>query len=529
MQTLRRLAEIPDDRFLVPRYGSDYVTYVHARSFGSRRVPEFQQLGSSSMDLLEKLAELDETASESSEKDITGTLTLVSLTRDRGENILIPKATFMMLFERFGIDQRFLQHIRTNRYGLHYDWDGQRVSYYVGTALYILMWSFDRQTRATRAILLSRDFISTEELGSLRRLLQLEVHRLHSPFLLAWVSLVHLSNWMDSSTYYLLTTIRQLEELTGYGPYGMGTNNKSEVPIEQLTQASKNVGYVQVNLANQLRHVTIGQAIASHISSRQAKLADYAVEPFVAECGKEIEAFNATIATLKRSLNDSSAYVYYLQERVRSQNTVVYALMQQADARININLAKASKELAEAAKKDSSSMKSIAIMTMLFLPGTYFAALWAVPSLKWGQSNVVQSDFWVYWAFTGPSTLFVFAVWFGLHKWKFSRSQIKGPSQQLAGYEKLNGASTDSYHGLMSPPSLPPPAASMQYDAPTSTTSAPPDMSSGKPWVAYSAPAVAVGDQDPYGRFTSAPATHGLSLNNEVRGPVPLPYPSEAF
>ncbi|KAJ3578299.1 hypothetical protein NPX13_g2267 [Xylaria arbuscula] len=481
MQTLRRLAEIPDDRFLVPRYGSDYVTYVHARSFGSRRVPEFQQLGSSSMDLLEKLAELDETASELSEKDITGTLTLVSLTRDRGENILIPKATFMMLFERFGIDQRFLQHIRTNRYGLHYDWDGQRVSYYVGTALYILMWSFDRQTRATRAILLSRDFISTEELGSLRRLLQLEVHRLHSPFLLAWVSLVHLSNWMDSSTYYLLTTIRQLEELTGYGPYGMGTNNKSEVPIEQLTQASKNVGYVQVNLANQLRHVTIGQAIASHISSRQAKLADYAVEPFVAECGKEIEAFNATIATLKRSLNDSSAYVYYLQERVRSQNTVVYALMQQADARININLAKASKELAEAAKKDR------------------------------------------------PSTLFVFAVWFGLHKWKFSRSQIKGPSQQLAGYEKLNGASTDSYHGLMSPPSLPPPAASMQYDAPTSTTSAPPNISSGKPWVAYSAPAVAVGDQDPYGRFTSAPATHGLSLNNEVRGPVPLPYPSEAF
>lgn len=114
---------------------------------------------------------------------------------------------------------------------------------------------------------------------------------------------------------------------------------------------------------------------------------------------------------------------------------------------------------------------------MLFLPGTYFAALWAVPSLKWGQSNVIQSDFWVYWAFTGPSTLLTFAVWFGLHKWKFSRSQIQGPSQQLAGYEKLNDGSTDSYYRLTSPPSVPPPPTSIQYESATSTTSAPPDMS----------------------------------------------------
>jgi hypothetical protein len=64
--------------------------------------------------------------------------------------------------------------------------------------------------------------------------------------------------------------------------------------------------------------------------------------------------------------------VYYLQERVRSQNTVVYALMTHEDARINISLATASKELAEAAKKDSSSMKSIAIMVCAWLPWISF-------------------------------------------------------------------------------------------------------------------------------------------------------------
>ncbi len=317
------------------------------------------QLGSDEVELVGKLVGLEERAS--SNRDVTASLTLVSLGHDRDENILISKTVFMSVFQRFGIDPRFLQLVKTNRYGLHYDWDGQRVSYYIGTAMYILMWSFDRETRTTRAILLSRDFINTEELGSLRRLLQLEVDRLHSPFLLAWVSLAQLSNWMDSSTYYLLTRIRQLEELTGYGPYGRKTAS-SEIPIDRLTQTSKDIGYVQVNLANQLRHVTIGLAIASHIATRAAKLTDYATESYILWCQQELQGFNSTIPSLQRTLNDSSAYVYYLQERVRGQNTVVYALIQQADARININLAKANKELAEASKKDTSSMKSIAIM-----------------------------------------------------------------------------------------------------------------------------------------------------------------------
>lgn len=172
------------------------------------------------------------------------------------------------------------------------------MSYYIGTALYILMWSFDRTTRTTRAILLSRDFISTDDLGSLRRLLRLEIDRMHSSFLLAWVSLVHPSNWMDSSTYYLLTTIRQLEELTGYGPYGR-QKSSAEVPIDGLTQAAKKVGYVQVDLANQLRHVTIGTGICSHIATRAAKLGDYAVDPYAEVCKQELDEFSSTIPSLQ--------------------------------------------------------------------------------------------------------------------------------------------------------------------------------------------------------------------------------------
>lgn len=68
-------------------------------------------------------------------------------------------------------------------------------------------------------------------------------------------------------------------------------------------------------------------------------------------------------------------------------------------------------QLANSAKQDTSSMEVIAIMTMVFLPGTFFATLFAVPSLNWNSTPVVQDKFWVYWAFVLPCTALVFLLW----------------------------------------------------------------------------------------------------------------------
>lgn len=81
------------------------------------------------------------------------------------------------------------------------------------------------------------------------------------------------------------------------------------------------------------------------------------------------------------------------------------------DAAINLELADSSRRIAEASKHDSSAMKTIAVMTMAFLPATFFAALFAVPSLDWDSNDVIKGNFWVYWAFTLPATALVFMIW----------------------------------------------------------------------------------------------------------------------
>ena len=74
--------------------------------------------------------------------------------------------------------------------------------------------------------------------------------------------------------------------------------------------------------------------------------------------------------------------------------------------------------LAAATRRDSSSMKTIAIMTMVFLPGTFLAALFAMPPLRLDTSLVVAHNFWIYWACFAPLTGLVFLVWLAISEWK---------------------------------------------------------------------------------------------------------------
>ncbi|KAL9032788.1 MAG: hypothetical protein Q9214_007811 [Letrouitia sp. 1 TL-2023] len=53
----------------------------------------------------------------------------------------------------------------------------------------------------------------------------------------------------------------------------------------------------------------------------------------------------------------------------------MYNLMQQQDSGVNRSIALDSKKVAEASRSDSSSMKTIAALTMFFLPGTAIAVI----------------------------------------------------------------------------------------------------------------------------------------------------------
>ncbi|KAI5928329.1 hypothetical protein F4810DRAFT_648002 [Camillea tinctor] len=107
--------------------------------------------------------------------------------------------------------------------------------------------------------------------------------------------------------------------------------------------------------------------------------------------------------------------------RCRAQIDIIYSKMAQEDNNLNARMAVAS-------TRDSSSMKALAVITAIFLPGEYIGTLFGISMFNWEEGTagdpalsqdaatglphpVIMPSFWVYWAFTIPLTLFIVTLW----------------------------------------------------------------------------------------------------------------------
>lgn len=75
-------------------------------------------------------------------------------------------------------------------------------------------------------------------------------------------------------------------------------------------------------------------------------------------------------------------------------------------------------------------MKTIAVLTMLFLPATFLAAVFSMPCLGWDQPEKVS----LYWACVVPITVVTFAAWAGITQ----RGQISGIILQFRNRSKAS-------------------------------------------------------------------------------------------
>ncbi|WZH50255.1 uncharacterized protein QYS62_011499 [Fusarium acuminatum] len=326
-------------------------------------------------------------------------LNLVIIPRDDTETIKMSRNNFLRLYDSFNIDPSTLDHICQNWYG--FDFSGTMYNgactFFIGTVLYTLAFSFNPATTETSAILLPRDSngFSTglEATREFETILRSYIDKLRSPTTLILVALVHLEQWLDMSIYRQLRDIRRAEHKSGYGPYGM---RSKRVEIDTLTRLSIEIGTTLVTLSNTVRHQEIAKSLVEFLDESAKPDAKNSFAP--ARIKEVCDAsFLPAIDHLKRQLKGGALSTKYLQERTQSQSDVIFALLTHEDAKISID--------------QGESMKTIAVVTMVFLPGTFLATLWAVPSLQWDQTPVIKSNFWVYWVFALPFTAFVLVIW----------------------------------------------------------------------------------------------------------------------
>lgn len=141
------------------------------------------------------------------------------------------------------------------------------------------------------------------------------------------------------------------------------------------------------------------------------------------------------VETLKRRLKMQKIQVDYLSRRVEVQLTALFNLIAQKEAKVGIAVAEDSRTLASASKEDSMAMKTLAAVTVTFLPGTFVAAFFAMPLFEWdavGEGTVVSKRFWIYWAVTVPLTFLTLVVWVF---WTKRQARVHRKSERRASEE----------------------------------------------------------------------------------------------
>ena len=103
-----------------------------------------------------------------------------------------------------------------------------------------------------------------------------------------------------------------------------------------------------------------------------------------------------------------------LGRRIESNRIAINdSILQRAQLQ-SLEVAEASKRIAEATMSDSASMKSVAVLTMVFLPSTAGASFFSMTMWDWSAATgkgLASPWIWVYFVVAIPLTAAVLSIW----------------------------------------------------------------------------------------------------------------------
>ncbi|KAK8074241.1 hypothetical protein PG994_005140 [Apiospora phragmitis] len=210
----------------------------------------------------------------------------------------------------------------------------------------------------------------------------------------------------------------------------------SKKEVNRLSEASRRIATVIGVFSTLFKSVDVAKSIAETLENtdgwkewlekavREEKDAPEHQEHTITQFNLVAESMRAAVQLLRARIHTVNESALSTQKRAKAQANVVSfrCLFTEHDLLYNTRLTKLQVSgliaredtrightLADRARRDGSTMKVIALMTMAFLPATFFAALWSIPVLE--DPGLTKDNFWVYWAFTVPTTIVIFFVW----------------------------------------------------------------------------------------------------------------------
>ncbi|KAJ3578672.1 hypothetical protein NPX13_g1897 [Xylaria arbuscula] len=289
-----------------------------------------------------------------------------------------------LLVEQLEIDPCVLWFIARKYHGFHQIGNATSTTYIIATWMYMAVWKIDQNKGAVVGLLFERG--SWGFFDSVPRLLKAFASYQQStliPFVICLATCDFFDREVEDRA---LRNIHYLESITSFGPGKPGTP-LHRYKTERIMVWLKMMADTRMNLSNVLRMSAIVETVVKNLIDN----ATLDVTGMGSANDKD-----SLVRLLESRIKALEGYIGYLKDRAEQMSNVMFALLTHEDAAISTTMAKSSHELAEhssylaeKAKRDSSAMNTITVITMAFLTGTFFATLFALPTLDWEGSVIV--------------------------------------------------------------------------------------------------------------------------------------------
>jgi hypothetical protein len=271
--------------------------------------------------------------------------------------------------------------------------------YYYSSPSWALTWSHCPTTGHTKAVLLCRETVKARIVEYIRTVLKPLGQFADHPMLLGFMTVEFSLAELISVLLETSNEILGLEKNTGLSAWDWV--NEHEIPGS----------HVPSNYEYTSKRLSVLSGKVTHIRFRLRTLKEYnnsilrisrkhkssVTDPAAERRCEEIEEILGIVSE-------------YIEVRLHKADSLQERLANQVSGMSNI-----------ISQRDTSAMKTVAIVTMVFLPGTFVASFFAMPTLNWDAATynrIVSPRFWIYWIVTVPLTLLVFVIWWARQKFK---------------------------------------------------------------------------------------------------------------
>ncbi|PHH87025.1 hypothetical protein CDD83_9406 [Cordyceps sp. RAO-2017] len=289
------------------------------------------------------------------------------------------------------------------------------------------LWSHSRRKGAglgsvTQCVVFAQD----EEKRALKKSLdmQWDISTCKNPMFPSLLISLVLGMQIDLSNNQIKEQLRRVEKRTGH--HNFASRHAEEAATQDLGELSEQTSGSAAKLSSTVRKAQTLERLLDWMlktmdedgqrSRSQTQRPDVILRPR----SDGADVLRCHVGVLQERRKDQLLDTEYVLKRVQVQTEALFSIIAQRDSLSHLKLSRFTHEVAYFSYRDASSMKTLAVVTMLFLPGSFISALFSTPCFEWAgvdhQSSRIgvkpSPQFGLYWAITIPLTALTFTLYF---------------------------------------------------------------------------------------------------------------------